>query len=108
MAGKKKNLQSSKRQAISGAQTWKVKDKNRKLEGTSRERRNGFCLFKTPAKNILWLLLLDVSRSAPRGGFLYFFFFFVYFVLKKVEGLAGQLKKLLVEMEGHEKQTNKK
>lgn len=44
----------------------------------------------------------------PKGFFFFFFFFFffVYFALKKVEGLAGQLEKLLVEMEGPEKQTN--
>lgn len=36
--------------------------------------------------------------------FLFLFFFFVYFALKKVEGLAGKLEKLLVEMEGPEKQ----
>lgn len=51
----------------------------------------------------------DVSCFAPKGFFFFFFsffFFFVYFALKKVEGLAGQLEKLLVEMEGPEKQTN--
>lgn len=54
----------------------------------------------------------DVSCFAHRGFFFFFlfsfsfflFFFFVYFALKKVEGLAGKLEKLLVEMEGPEKQ----